>query len=534
MENKAFCSSKDHSEINAISYCQKCEIYMCNKCEKIHLEICKNHIPYGLNKDSKNTFTGLCKINNHSSKLIFFCKDHNQLCCGLCITKIKGEGYGQHTDCNLCFIKDIKDEKKSKLDENIKKLEELSQIIDKSINELKNIFEKINKSKEDIKINIQKTFTTIRNKINEREDELLKEVDKIYDDTFFTEDIVKKGEKLPKRIKESIQQGNLINNEWNENKYELNYLLNDCITIENNMKEIDIINGSITKYNNTKSEIKYNSEKGLNELLDIIKNFGEIIFGNLPKISDKFSISQNPLIINPNNNYTQQKVTMDPYPLKESEKKIYHIIGYNAWDSIRIYNDYESFKNQNYSELKLPIKGYGSNWAIFKNNLYFCVDISGKKIVKINLKTNKLEIEKEIKDNAGDSGQWGGYNTIIFVSNPQSIYIIYQSNNGNKLVIRELNPDSLEIIKSWETDAKTKKSYGALFMIGNILFGIDKYNASPTKIIYKYNLDKNQSNDINMNFQNIGGYDTSLHYCYNTGKLWTINNGKFYSYDIEL
>ena len=225
---------------------------------------------------------------------------------------------------------------------------------------------------------------------------------------------------------------------------------------------------------------------------------------------------------------------MDPYPLKESEKKIYHIIGYNAWDSIRIYNDYESFKSQNYSELKLPIKGYGSNWAIFKNNLYFCVDISGKKIVKINLKTNKLEIEKEIKDNAGDSGQWGGYNTIIFISNPQSIYIIYQSNNGNKLVIRELNPDSLEIIKSWETDAKTKKSYGALFMIGNILFGIDKYNASPTKIIYKYNLDKNQSNDININFQNIGGYDTSLHYCYNTGKLWTINNGKFYSYDIEL
>jgi len=261
MENKAFCSSKDHSEINAISYCQKCEIYMCNKCEKIHLEICKNHIPYGLNKDSKNTFTGLCKINNHSSKLIFFCKDHNQLCCGLCITKIKGEGYGQHTDCNLCFIKDIKDGKKSKLDENIKKLEELSQIIDKSINELKNIFEKINKSKEDIKINIQKTFTTIRNKINEREDELLKEVDKIYDDTFFTEDIVKKGEKLPKRIKESIQQGNLINNEWNENKYELNYLLNDCITIENNMKEIDIINESITKYNSTKSEIKIIQKK---------------------------------------------------------------------------------------------------------------------------------------------------------------------------------------------------------------------------------------------------------------------------------
>ena len=145
-----------------------------------------------------------------------------------------------------------------------------------------------------------------------------------------------------------------------------------------------------------------------------------------------------------------------------------------------------------------------------------------------------METDKEINDNSGDTGQWGGYNTVIFISNPQSIYIIYQSNNGNKLVIRELNPDSLEIIKSWETNAKTKSSYGTLFMIGKILFGIDKFNASPTQIIYKYDLEKNQSYDINMNFQNIGGYDTSLHYCYNTGQLWTINNGKFYSYDVQL
>ena len=150
----------------------------------------KNRISCSLNKDSKKIFTGLFKINNHSSKLVYFCKDQNQLCCSSCITKIKGEGNVQHTDCNLCFIKDIKDEKKSKLNENIKKLEGISKIIDKSINELINIFEKINKSKEDIKINIQKIFTTIRNKINQREDELLLDVDKIYDETFFSEDII--------------------------------------------------------------------------------------------------------------------------------------------------------------------------------------------------------------------------------------------------------------------------------------------------------------------------------------------------------
>ena len=71
-------------------------------------------------------------------------------------------------------------------------------------------------------------------------------------------------------------------------------------------------------------------------------------------------------------------------------------------------------------------------------------------------------------------------------------------------------------------------------MIGKTLFGIENYSSSPTKIIYKYDLDKKIDYNVNINFQNIGGYDTSLHYCYKAKQLWTVNYGKFYSYDIEL
>ena len=106
MEKKNCCSS--HKEIEAITYCQKCEIYMCNKCEKIHSELFKNHIPYNLNKDINNIFTGLCKQENHPNKLEYFCKEHNQLCCAACIAKIKGNGNGQHTDCNIQLLLNIK------------------------------------------------------------------------------------------------------------------------------------------------------------------------------------------------------------------------------------------------------------------------------------------------------------------------------------------------------------------------------------------------------------------------------------------
>ena len=95
------------------------------------------------------------------------------------MSKIKGNSFGQHFDCDVCSIKEIKEEKKNKLNENVKYLEEISKNISESINQLKEIYEKINESKEEMKLKISAIFTKIRNMINEREDQLLKELDNI-------------------------------------------------------------------------------------------------------------------------------------------------------------------------------------------------------------------------------------------------------------------------------------------------------------------------------------------------------------------
>ena len=172
MEEQKKCSSKEHLEVNAISYCSICKINMCNKCEKIHSGLLPEHGIYNLNEDFKDIFTGFCK-EEHPLKLEYFCKVHNKLCCGACLCKIKGEGNGQHSECNACFIKEIESEKKNKLKENIKNLEDLSNTLEQSINELKNIFEKINENKEEMKLKIQNIFTKIRNAVNNREEQLL-------------------------------------------------------------------------------------------------------------------------------------------------------------------------------------------------------------------------------------------------------------------------------------------------------------------------------------------------------------------------
>ena len=236
MDNiKKKCSSTKHLEIDAINYCQECKIYLCNKCQSHHLEFYDNHHLYDIDKDINDMFNDICQLENHHIKFEYFCKTHNILCCSSCITKIKSELNGQHTDCDVCLIKDIKDEKKNKLKENIKCLEELSNTLKNSIIELKKLYEKINENKEELKIKIQKIFTQIRNALTEREDELLLDIDNKFNNTFFSEEIIKESEKFPNKIKISLEKGKLIDKEWDENNNKLNSLLNDCINVENNI-----------------------------------------------------------------------------------------------------------------------------------------------------------------------------------------------------------------------------------------------------------------------------------------------------------
>ena len=279
--SKKKCSLESHKEIDATIFCQQCKIYMCENCQKHHSELFKTHHPYSLDKNKDDQYTGICKEKNHSMKLDYFCKNHNQLCCAACLCKIKGKGSGRHTNCEVCFIKKAKKKKKNTLNQNIKYLEDLSTSLEKSLNELKKLFGTINQNKENLKINIQKIFSSLVETVKSREKEILKEVDKQFDIIFFKEDLIKEGEKLPNKIKLSLEKGKSINNEWDD-KEKLSSILNDCINIENNIKDINTINDSIKKCNLiTDLEIKFSPDnEGLDKFIKSIKAFGKIYYIN--------------------------------------------------------------------------------------------------------------------------------------------------------------------------------------------------------------------------------------------------------------
>ena len=281
---KKTCSFQGHEKIPSNIYCISCNIYMCQKCESFHSKLLPNHKIYNIDKINLEEISQqLCNEEKHNLELQYFCKNHNILCCAKCITKIKNKENGLHKDCDIYTIEEIKEEKMNKLNKNINNLELLSKNLEESINKLKDIYEKLNKNKEDVKTHIQRIFTKIRNELNSREDSLLIEVEQIYNKYFFGEDIIKQGEKLPNKIKRSLEKCKIIGNYNEENK--IISLINECLTIENSIDEINKINDSINKCNNlTNIDIvfipKEENDTQINNIIQNINNFGHVFKSN--------------------------------------------------------------------------------------------------------------------------------------------------------------------------------------------------------------------------------------------------------------
>ena len=220
-------------------------------------------------------FTGNCKEQNHQNlELLFFCKSHNVLCCEGCISKEESKGKGEHKNCDIYSIEKIKGEKEINFKDNIKNLEKNLSNFKDSLHELDKIIDKNNEEKEKIKLKIQQLFTKIRNAINKREDELFLQVDKIYE--IYEGVNYKESAKLYKIAKNSLDKGKELENEWNNNK-KLNYLIYSSINIENNIKDINIIQEKINKLKEeNKKEIDFSTNIDINQIFQSFDKIGLI------------------------------------------------------------------------------------------------------------------------------------------------------------------------------------------------------------------------------------------------------------------
>ena len=398
--------------------------------------------------ENKEIFIDKCQEKNHNDKLEFFCKNHNKLCCVACISKIETNNYGQHKDCDVCIIQDIKEEKKNKLKDNIKYLENLSNNLINSIKELKELFDKIEERKEDLKTKIQNIFTKIRSALNEREDELLLEVDNKYKDLFGNENIIKESEKLPNKIKLSLEKGKLIDNEWNDNN-KLSSIINNCIDIEDNIKNINIINNNIKncKLNNNMN-IEFNiGEDELDNLIQKIKLIGKIfnkynldtlILKNKDDINKFYNLLNNQIKIN--NIQLLYRSSRDGLLFNDLKNKIdnkSNLIFLFLTGNTRIFGAF--------IKSKIEVK----HETYTKDKDAFVFSLNNNKIYKILIPENAIYFRNDnpllIGNSWKSNGFWiyGGSFNEYLLTNPK----IYDFQKENELTEGKKNLNELEVFE---------------------------------------------------------------------------------------
>ena len=330
MDKEIKCSLNKHSDVKAIAFCMECNKFMCNKCRQLHSDLFDDNQLSNIEKNDNNTnfFTGICKEENHSLKLEYFCNTHKKLCCERCVSKYKNKGNGQHAYCSISLLEQIEKLNKDKLDKNIKSLENLNKNINKKIDELKIMIEKTDKQKEELIVKIQKIFTQIRSAINEREDQLLLYVGKKFDRYCIKKDKIKEIEDLPKLIKSNIEKGNILKNDWK--KKSLSFLINDCTKIEENLNKINIINNRLTKINSANIHINFfPNDYEVNHLVTSLKEFGKISAKEY-----KYSFRECPNDIEDNKKYIVSGI----------DNNILTKFGNNCWTGIMCKNPLEKNK----------------------------------------------------------------------------------------------------------------------------------------------------------------------------------------------
>ena len=396
------CSFEEHKDIDAVSYCSKCDIYSCEKCKDYHNNLInKNHNQINLNnKENNGENAEICFELNHQEKLEYFCRTHNKLCCRACVTKIKGLGNGQHSDCDICFIEDISNERKKLLKQNIIYLQNNRNSFDSLINKIKEAYKELSDRKELLKIKIQKLFTKIRNDINKREDQLLSLVEQVYEKYFFNKNINKEIDKIENKLNISFNKGIIILNEYNNDEINFISLVNDCIIIEDCIKEINFLKENYERFEKNKKliiDLKLKEEEI--KFLNNIKSLGIIYPNNF------FYKLRNSLDVY---NYTNRKYII----IGDKENVAKKMVEDNQFTLIRCENSLEFDKIYKWkisilnSKLKLILVGITQDeenlnlsleningWYLycFNSTLY-----SGKPHNYKNKKTNLTEINKDI------------------------------------------------------------------------------------------------------------------------------------------
>ena len=340
------------------------------------------------------------------------------------------------------------------------------------------------------------------------------EVDKQFEKEYFNENLLKENEKLPNKVKMSLEKGKRIEKELNNN-IKLSSLLNDCINVENDIKYINLINEKIKKAKSVNSQIKFSSEESENNILESIKKLGVISLKDnkfeiqdininvidfnidnincIKKISDHFDYHCNGYVydnlcffiskkneyilayiegksiiffdINNNNEVKKFNNAHENYiqTIRYYEYSLYDIILSSSYnDDIKIWNYNENLNILTISKVFNESNGVFSSSILFDTNSFYIFCVGERDYIKI------YDSSGNFYKNIGTNDESRRFIEICIINEKK--YIISGGNRG----IKVFNYPSFSQYNCFNAENDTNyHNYGKIIKNNNIYYLID-------------------------------------------------------------
>ncbi|XP_035525958.1 myocilin-like [Morone saxatilis] len=181
-----------------------------------------------------------------------------------------------------------------------------------------------------------------------------------------------------------------------------------------------------------------------------------------------------------------------------------------------------------------PVESTGA--TMYRGSLYYQRKRS-RTLIRYDLASESLASRLDLP-HAGFHGQhpysWGGYTDIDLVADEQGLWAIYSTSKAKgAIVISQLDPESLEVRKSWETNIR-KNTVANAFMVCGRLYTVASYTAPNTTINYMFDTVTGVGRAVAVPFKNKYRYNSMVDYNHAQRKLYAWDNFHMVTYDIRL
>ncbi|XP_034027328.1 noelin-like [Thalassophryne amazonica] len=218
------------------------------------------------------------------------------------------------------------------------------------------------------------------------------------------------------------------------------------------------------------------------------------------------------------------------------DNRVWYMDGYHNNRFIREYQSMHDFMTtDNFTSHRLPHPWSGTGQVVYNGSVYFN-KFQSHTIIKFDFSTSLISRSRQL-DFAGYNNMyhysWGGHSDIDLMVDEGGLWAVYATNqNAGNIVISQLNPNTLQIFRSWTTN-HPKRSAGEAFMICGTLYVTNGYSGG-TKVYYAFSTNSSTYEYIDIPLTNKYSHLSMLDYNPRDRALYAWNNGHQVLYNVTL